>query len=137
MHADFKFNPNSVHHSCRFIRVTCICTNSFRQQTSTYKITTRFLLQYVLFFQDRYAVNYTCVVFPEPVSPTRTKALFSFIPSMNFSLYSHTGSSILFLRISKYLSENSLPLKGLIFPRRLLGLLTKVKKEKSDLIRKS
>ena len=79
--------------------------------------------------QDGYVVRSTCVVFPDPVSPTRTKALCSFILSINFSLYSHTGSSILFLRMSKYLSENSLPLNGLIFPRRLLGLLTEVQNE--------
>lgn len=68
---------------------------------------------------------FTWVVFPDPVSPTSTKAWCSFMLSMNFSLYSHTGSSILFLRMSKYLSENSFPLKGFIFPRRLLGLLRK------------
>ena len=68
--------------------------------------------------------SYTWVVFPDPVSPTRTKAWCSFMLSMNFSLYSHTGNSILFFRISKYLSVKSLPLKGLIFPRMLLGLLS-------------
>ena len=54
--------------------------------------------------------NFTWVVFPDPVSPTRTKTWCSFIPSINFSLYSHTGSSILFFSMSKYLSVNSFPL---------------------------
>ena len=38
--------------------------------------------------------SYTWVAFPDPVSPTRTKAWCSFKLSMNFPLYLHTGNWI-------------------------------------------
>lgn len=42
----------------------------------------------------------TCVVLPEPVSPTSTKDWFFIRISVNLSLYSQTGSCRRFLRIS-------------------------------------
>jgi len=55
--------------------------------------------------------NLTCVVFPDPVSPTNTRHWFLFSVSINVSLYSHTGSVVRFLYSSQYFGENGIPTK--------------------------
>lgn len=51
----------------------------------------------------------TCVVFPDPVSPTNTRHWLLFNVSINFSLYSQTGSVVRFLYNSQYFGENGNP----------------------------
>jgi len=51
----------------------------------------------------------TCVVFPDPVSPTNTRHWFLFNVSINLSLYSQTGSVVRFLYNSQYFGENGNP----------------------------
>jgi len=55
----------------------------------------------------------TCVVFPDPVSPTNTRHWFLFNVSINLSLYSQTGSVVRFLYNSQYLGANGNPAKYL------------------------
>jgi len=55
----------------------------------------------------------TCVVFPDPVSPTSTRPWLLFNVSINLSLYSQTGSVVRFLYNSQYFGENGNPTKYL------------------------
>eukprot|EP00755_Sulcionema_specki_P010928 Sspe_Gene.712::Locus_244_Transcript_1_1_Confidence_1.000_Length_2262::g.712::m.712 len=54
-----------------------------------------------------------CVVFPEPVSPTRMTTWYSSTSFRKSSCASHTGSCLRFFRISKYLAEYGRFVKGL------------------------
>ena len=62
-----------------------------------------------LIFINNNKQMFTCVVLPEPVSPTSTRHWFLFNVSTNLSLYSQTGSVVRFLYNSQYLGENGNP----------------------------
>ena len=65
--------------------------------------------QNLIFINNNNKQMFTCVVLPEPVSPTSTRHWFLFNVSTNLSLYSQTGSVVRFLYNSQYLGENGNP----------------------------
>lgn len=56
----------------------------------------------------------TCVVFPEPVSPTSTIVWCAFSMSMKSCRCWYTGSVTLFVRMSLYRCEYGLPVHGFV-----------------------